>query len=113
MTTQLENKLIERGYSYKASEIKEQINSIKFENKQTILSDKPIRETNPVVIPIKYNNNSPTIKQTVLGNWHLISSDPILKQFHNKTNDSEQKEPIPGQQTSKSQNQKPNTNHGP
>ena len=36
MTSQLKHKLIERGY--KASEIKEQTNSIKFENKQTILS---------------------------------------------------------------------------
>ena len=76
MTTQPKNKLIERGY--KASEIKQQTNSIKFEDKQTILSGKHKSETNPLVIPIKINNN-PTIKQTVLGNWHLISSDPILK----------------------------------
>ena len=77
MTSQLKNEIIERGY--KASEIKEQTNSIKFENKQAILSSKPRSETHPLVIPIKYNGNNPMIRQTVLRNWHLISSDPILK----------------------------------
>ena len=56
MTSQLKNKLIERGY--KATDIKAQINSIKFEDKHNILSSTTHKEKQPLVVPIKFNNNN-------------------------------------------------------
>ena len=76
MTSQLKNKLIERGY--KATEIKNQIRSINFKDKQTILSSTPHKETKPLVIPIKFNDNNQLIRRTILSNWHLITTDATL-----------------------------------
>ena len=64
MTSQLKNKLIERGY--KATEIKNQIRSINFKDKQTILSSTPHKETKPLVIPIKFNDNNQLIRRQSL-----------------------------------------------
>ena len=72
MTSQLKSKLIERGY--KATEIKDPVWG------QTILTSKSHKKTNPLVIPLKYYDNNSLIRQTVLSNWHLISSDPTLSQ---------------------------------
>ena len=79
MTSQLKDKLVERGY--KALDIKNQINSIQFKDKHKILSSKSHKETQPLVIPIKYNDNNQLIKQTILSNWYLITSDTTLSQL--------------------------------
>ena len=55
MTSQLKDKLVERGY--KALDIKNQINSL------------------------QYNDNNKLIKQTILSNWHLITSYTALSQL--------------------------------
>ena len=79
MTSQLKEKLVERGY--KALDIKNQINSIQFKDKDKILSSTSRKETQPLVIPIKYNDNNQLIKQTILSNWHLITSERTLSQL--------------------------------
>lgn len=77
MTTQLKEKLIERGY--KAKEIKGLINSIQFENERALLSPNTTQnKTQPLVVPVKFNDNNSLIRQTVLSQWHFISSDPTL-----------------------------------
>ena len=75
MTTQLKEKLIQRGY--KAKEIKGLINPIQFESKEALLSlTTTYKETQPLVVPIKFNDNNQLIRQTILSDWHLISSNP-------------------------------------
>ena len=77
MTKKLTEKLVQRGY--RASETKNSIRNLKFENKQFLLQNSKQKDTPLVVLPVKFNDNCGELQQIVNKHWHTIESDPTLK----------------------------------
>ena len=78
MTSQLTDKLIQRGY--KAKDVKATIKKLPFENKEQILNKQPTNPNQkPIIFPTKLNDCHTDLKHILYNNWEIISKDEELK----------------------------------